>query len=212
MQVNINDYNINVFITKKKNNKNTYLRIKEDLNLYITTNLYISDKEIEKMIIDNQKSIENMLLKQINKNTFNNKFMYLGKNYDVVNINDDRIILGDNKIFVGKNIDVNVFLKNQANSLFLKRLNYWYDKFDRSIPYPKLKIRKMKSRWGVCNFKDNIVTLNLELIKRELECLDYVIVHELSHFIEPNHSRSFWMVVEANYPSYKEIRRKLKNY
>ena len=70
----------------------------------------------------------------------------------------------------------------------------------------------MTSRWGVCNSKLKRVTLNLELIKKEPYCLDYVIVHELSHFIEMNHSNRFWKVVEANYPNYKEVRRIMKNY
>ena len=63
----------------------------------------------------------------------------------------------------------------------------------------------MTSRWGVCNSKLKRVTLNLELIKKEPYCLDYVIVHELSHFIEMNHSNRFWKVVEANYPNYEKL-------
>ena len=70
----------------------------------------------------------------------------------------------------------------------------------------------MTSRWGVCNIKNHNVTLNLELSKYDIMALDYVIVHELSHFIEMNHSSRFWNVVEANYPNYKKIRRIMKNY
>ena len=70
----------------------------------------------------------------------------------------------------------------------------------------------MKSRWGVCNVKEKIVTLNLELMKKKIECLDYVIVHELSHLVEANHSARFWKVVEANYPNYKEVRKQMKDY
>ena len=68
----------------------------------------------------------------------------------------------------------------------------------------------MKTRWGVCNTKNNNVTLNYELYKYDIGCLDYVIVHELSHFIEANHSKKFWMVVEKYYPNYKEMRKKLR--
>ena len=50
----------------------------------------------------------------------------------------------------------------------------------------------MTSRWGVCNIKNHNVTLNYNLSKYDICCLDYVIVHELSHFIHPNHSRDFW--------------------
>ena len=51
-----------------------------------------------------------------------------------------------------------------------------------------------------------------KLIKRKIECLDYVIVHELSHLVEANHSTRFWKVVEENYPDYKEIKKQMKEY
>ena len=69
----------------------------------------------------------------------------------------------------------------------------------------------MTSRWGVCNLKNKNITLNLDLLKYDIVCLDYVIVHELSHFIYPNHSSNFWQLVSKYCPNYKEIRKKLKS-
>mgnify|MGYP003300122201 FL=1 len=87
---------------------------------------------------------------------------------------------------------------------------YWYDSFEESMPIPSLKIRRMKTRWGVCNTKKHSITLNLELYRYDLECLDYVVIHELSHLIEGNHSKKFWSIVEKYCPNYKEIKKKLK--
>ena len=70
----------------------------------------------------------------------------------------------------------------------------------------------MTSRWGVCNTKLRIITLNLELIKRDTKYLDYVIVHELSHLIYPNHSKDFWSLVEENISDYKKYRREMKEF
>ena len=70
----------------------------------------------------------------------------------------------------------------------------------------------MTTRWGVCNTKEKTITLNLELMKRDLKYLDYVIVHELSHLIHANHSKSFWEVVEENEPNYKKIRKEMKEF
>ena len=70
----------------------------------------------------------------------------------------------------------------------------------------------MKTRWGVCNIRDKKVTLNLELMKHDIDCLDYVIVHELSHLVYGDHSKNFWNVVEENYPDYKDIRKRMKKY
>ena len=68
----------------------------------------------------------------------------------------------------------------------------------------------MKSRWGVCNRGNNTITLNKQLIKKDISLLDYVIVHELCHFKYPNHSKYFWNEVAKYYPNYKLARKQLK--
>ncbi len=203
---------LEVVITKKNGNKNTYLRVKDDLKIYVTTSSFVSDKKIRNILIENEKAIFNMYQKQVYKQELKKDFYYLGKKYDLVRINLKKVTLGENKIFIPEHFDLEKWLKKQASELFLERLNYWYHRFSREIPYPSLTIRQMTSRWGVCNFKLKRVTLNLELIKKDISCLDYVIVHELSHFIEMNHSNRFWNVVEENYPNYREIRKMMKDY
>ena len=70
----------------------------------------------------------------------------------------------------------------------------------------------MKTRWGVCNVKTKRVTLNLELIKKDIKYLDYVIAHELSHLVYPNHSKNFWALVERVIPNYKILRKEMRSY
>jgi len=212
MHIKINDENVEVIIEKKIGNKNTYLRIKKDLKLYVSTNAFTSDRKIKSIIEENMSSIITMYEKQMRKVEKDDEFYFLGKKYDKIITNGSTISLGESKAFIGSKVDIDKWYKKQASTIFKERLDIWYENFDRKIPYPSLTIRKMTSRWGVCNSKLKRVTLNLELIKKEIDCLDYVIVHELSHFIEMNHSDRFWKVVGSNYPNYKEIRRKMKNY
>ena len=68
----------------------------------------------------------------------------------------------------------------------------------------------MLTRWGVCNPSKKTVTLNTELLKKDIDLLDYVIIHELCHFFEANHSKNFWYLVGLAYPNYKEARKRLK--
>ena len=212
MEIKIGDEIVEVIIIKKLKQKNTYLRFKDDLKLYVTTSSFISDRKVKDIIDENSKSIVRMYQKQKLKVGFRNDFYYLGHKYDIVKTNSKDIIFADTKMYIPSNLDINKWLKKEASVLFKERLDYWYNKFTYEIPYPSLTIRKMTSRWGVCNSKLKRVTLNLELIKKDIACLDYVIVHELSHFIHMDHSRSFWKVVGENYPNYKEIRRIMKNY
>lgn len=101
-------------------------------------------------------------------------------------------------------------MKKRTEQIYKQRLDYIYNLYKEDIPYPKLRIRKMKTRWGVCNRKDNIVTLNSELIKYGYQQIDYVIVHELSHFIYFDHSKNFWLQVSKYCKDYKVIRKTLK--
>lgn len=202
---NGNDYPIEII---RKNNKNTYLRVKND-TIIITTNYFTSTNKIEKLIYDNKKFINKALEKSISKKE-DDSFNLFGKNYDIV-YGLPYTELDNNKIYSKDEKTLDKFLSKYIYSIYEKRLNYWYNVFDEKIPVPNLKIRKMTSRWGVCNINNKNITLNLELSKYDIVALDYVIVHELSHFIHPNHSKDFWQLVAKYYPNYKEVRKYLKN-
>lgn len=212
MQFEVGNNLYEIIITKKRGTKNTYFRVKSDLKLYISTNTLVSDRQIKRMIEENSVSIAEIFQKQLRKRENNDGFYYLGKKYETVSVIGKEITLGEGKVFIGKEASIDRWYQKQAKKTFQERLEYWYSNFDRKIPYPSLTIRKMTTRWGVCNSKLKKITLNLELIKRELFCLDYVIVHELSHFKEMNHSLDFWKIVEANYPNYKKVRKIMKDY
>jgi predicted metal-dependent hydrolase len=70
-----------------------------------------------------------------------------------------------------------------------------------------LYVRKMKSHWGSCNYERGTIRLNSELVKKSPLCLEYVILHELIHLIEPSHNRNFYRLLGLYMPSWKEIRR-----
>ena len=212
MYLVIDDIRYNVVIDKKRSTKNTYIRVKDDLTIYVTTNIFTRDKDIAKLLDENYDSICKMIKKQKVKNTNNENFNYLGKNYEIIYVDYCDISFGEERVFLNKNLDIDKWYKKQAKTLFLEHLDMIYNNFSRRIPYPDLKIRKMTTRWGVCNTKLKTVTLNLELIKRDTKYLDYVIAHELSHLIYPNHSRDFWDLVGENCPNYKIIRREMKDF
>jgi predicted metal-dependent hydrolase len=71
--------------------------------------------------------------------------------------------------------------------------------------------RKMKSHWGSCNYSKKTIRLNTELAKRSPECLEYVIVHELTHLIETSHNRNFYRLMNIFMPGWKEIRKKMNS-
>ena len=75
---------------------------------------------------------------------------------------------------------------------------------------PELKCRIMSSRWGVCFPRKNRIHISSYLIHYPERCLEYIIIHELTHFIVPNHSQRFYEIVRRLMPDYKEVAAKLK--
>lgn len=195
-----------------KNNKNMYLRVKDDLNIYITAPKYMSKNDIEKFINDNILSITKMIKsKESVINSNKEKFLFLGKKYDICYINDKSIYFGDNRVFIGKGINIDNYLKKECFKVFNDEFIKCLDSFKEINYIPKLRIRKMSTKWGVCNVTKKVITLNSELIKIDIKYLNYVIYHELSHLVYPNHSKDFWFLVEHYVPNYKNYKKEMKN-
>lgn len=72
-----------------------------------------------------------------------------------------------------------------------------------------IRIHPMKTRWGSCNFKKGTLNFNLYLIDQPRECIEYVVMHEFSHFICPDHSPAYHALMTALMPDWKERRAKL---
>lgn len=210
MKVEINNQLIDVFVIKKRQ-KNTYLRVKED-GIYITTNYLTTNKYILNLLRENENKIIKMQEHLKKKQEYNQDFFYLGKKYNIVKSNLEDIVVGDSTILVKDELILNKWLVKQARIIFKENLDEIYKIFPVEIPYPSLTIRKMKTRWGVCNTRIKKITLNLELIKKDKKYLDYVIVHELSHLVYPNHGSDFWHLVSILVPNYKILRKELNSY
>lgn len=98
-------------------------------------------------------------------------------------------------------------LKEQILWLCKKAYPY-YER--RGIKYPEIKFRKMISRWGSCHTQKGILTFNVNLMYAPIECIKYVVYHEFTHFLQPNHSNKFYDELAMVYPNWKDCRKKLK--
>jgi len=98
--------------------------------------------------------------------------------------------------------------KEACRSLVKKRLEYFNNFY--KFKFQRISIRNQKTRWGSCSKSGNL-NFNYRLIFLPQEQSDYIIVHELCHLQELNHSQNFWNLVAQTIPNYLELRRKLKN-
>jgi len=200
-------YNV---VVEKKSNKNTYIKIKDDLTIYVTTNYLVRKADIKHLLEKESDYLRKALSKVKQRNEKNNDFYYLGKKYDIIIVPFDKIDMDDDKIYVKSEVDLEKWLKKEMKKIFSERLNVCYELFEENIPFPELKIRSMKTRWGVCNRRNLTVTLNSKLIRYDIDVIDYVIIHELSHLVHFDHSKAFWKTVEKYKPDYRKYVQALK--
>lgn len=211
MIVSLGDYDIQVII-KRKQNKNIYMRFDEEGNLVITCNLFVTKKEIESLIKKNEKALLRMLQKNNKKQEKERFFGYLGTDYIIVHLSDaDEVTFNATCVFAKDQKMLDDFYRKECSRILTSEVNRIATYF-KNIPEYSIRIRKMKTRWGVCNRANNTITLNSELLKKKIYLIDYVIIHELCHFYEANHSKRFWEHVEKYYPDYKNARKELNSY
>lgn len=209
MKTIINDIPIEVEIIRKSN-KNIYLRVKDDLKLYITCPYLISKKEIESIIEKNTYQIYEMYQRQVKMSQKEEFFNYLGRSYTVV-IDATRSEVGFDEEFVYSPTKeaLDKFYLNKCKEIFEEEIAKCRQCFSM-LPSFSLKLRKMKTRWGVCNRRTKTITLNTLLLQKDIDVIDYVVIHEMCHFFEGNHGSRFWDLVSQACPRHKELRKKLK--
>lgn len=105
---------------------------------------------------------------------------------------------------------IELWQRREANRVFPLRLAFCHESMKLlHLPFPELRIRKMRSRWGSCTSK-GMITLNLELVRMPTTCIDYVVMHELCHLVEFNHSSRFYALQEQFLPDWRERKQQLE--
>ena len=198
--------------------------VERDRSVIVRAPLNTSKELIEIEINKRKRIIQNKINhnqkypfdKQTKEFVSGESLLYLGKNYKLY-ITDDPVdgVVFDSKFFINKSNQRN------ANKLFKE----WYLDSASKIIIPKVKsiakeigvkynslnILDLKYRWGSCTPKDNI-HFNWRLIKAPMNVIEYIIVHELTHLLESNHTPEFWNRVAAQLPNYDKAKHWLKEY
>ena len=103
---------------------------------------------------------------------------------------------------------INEWYKNRAELISRERIKSLIYKVSWVENSPSFKLMVMKKQWGSCSTKGNLI-INPHLVKAPKECIDYVILHELCHIAEYNHSERFWRLLTQVMPNWKEVKARL---
>lgn len=102
---------------------------------------------------------------------------------------------------------LNDFYKNQLKERVERFVSKWEPKL--KVHCEEIKYRTMKSRWGSCIPAKKSITFNINLAQKDIECVEYVVVHELIHLLEPTHSTEFYKKLENCIPNWKILRERI---
>ena len=178
--------------------------------------IYSFIKQKEKWILNKQNNIKNSNLQ--NYNFINgSEYLFCGKVYRKIEINKLKDIeIADDNIFFPANLDgyqtkiITVkWYTNLTKEILKNRVEYFANIMQ--VDFSAIKIDNSKTRWGSCN-QNGVIKFNLRLSMLPHKVIDYIIIHELSHLIEFNHSKKFYRIIESVMVDYKKYKQMLKDY
>ena len=216
---------------QRKNVKNINLRIKADRTIFVSANTRVSEQIIEEFFESKKEYILNALAR------YEELAKYAPKPKQYVDGETFRIFGHDRrlKVIEGKKNKVEcdesyitLTVKDSSDFLMKKKtMDKWlnsickdtiqslcdaiYPKFQKyGVTYPTIRYRNMISRWGSCQPKRCVLTFNYALVEAPISCIEYVAVHEFTHFLQPNHSKRFYQQLAMFMPDWEQRKKLLE--
>ncbi len=204
------------------------LRIKEDGTVYLSVPLFMSQATVEQFLQDKYDWMQGVLNKIAQRPTptihytAGDTLMFLGEPYtlqvkpiargNAVEVNNQTILLycpADASMAFRKKI-IDNFLRKQLHLILQPMVQQWLMQLGESPV--TWTIRDMRTEWGSCTPKRRTLRFNLKLIGKPLSCIEYVVVHELTHLKVPNHGPAFKQRMTQYLPDWKERKATLNKY
>ena len=211
MRIDFEDFSIECDVQYGKRKR---LMINIDPNGFVT--IKAPNNICEEAIIKAVKPLGNKIKKKLeelellrskfNPKTYDGegKFLYLGEEFPLNELINTVGLKEDEQ-----RASLKSFYLSDCKKIIGERLKIYQSQL--KLEPKEFKIDESKSRWGTCN-SDKKLTFNYRLVMAPIECIDYVVVHELCHLKHMNHDRSFWRLVGSVLPDYKERQDYLKKY
>lgn len=212
----IDNEEVKVFLTKK-NIKNMWMKISAQNQIIVSAPLNLPESIVDKFILKNIRNFKQKInfKKDIHYINIEKKFFYLfgDKVFFEINWTNNEIEINSKKILF-KNDEINkaieIYLKKEL-ILYLIKSQVKFEEI-MNIPTHKISVRKKTTSWATNHVEKRKIFYSINLAAFNKEVIDYVVVHELSHHVYPNHSADFWNNVSVYCKNYIELRSKLKKY
>lgn len=207
---------------KYSNRKTLNISVERDRSIIVRAPHYLTPEQIDKVVQSKRQWIKEKLnhaqkyplLAESKEFVSGETLMYLGKNYQLL-IVDDEIegIEFDQRFKISKSNQpkANELFKKWYLNQALKKIEPLATRYAKSlgVEYNQFKTSEMKYRWGSCTPANNII-FNWRIIKAPMYVLEYLVAHELVHLIEDNHTPRFWNILSIQVPNYEKAKKWLK--
>lgn len=219
------------YTLERKPVKNINLRIRADQSVYVSAPKDVAAKMVDAFVVEKSTYILRALKKFKDKNretVSENNFVngetvkFLGRNLRLKVKNASRSKVESDESYV------TLYVKDVQDADLKKRvLETWLRKKCKEeitaickkfyplvkkygIAFPEIQLREMVSRWGSCSPKKGFVTFNTALVAMPVSCIEYVVMHEFTHFLFPNHSKNFYQQLRIFMPDWEERKKRLE--
>lgn len=213
----------------EKNIKNVHLKVFRDFKVIVSAPVGVDKEWINEFVFVKKDWIGKQLEKYRLSSGYNNltdlksgsSTQFLGKDMRVSIINGDcdKVEIDNNRVIISlrdlnnKEKENKVFSqwwRFYAQTLYNEVVDQWMPVFKRhGVEKPRICIRKMKTLWGSCSKRFGKITLNEYLLKADRRCIEYVVLHELTHLIYNAHNKDFYDFLTIYMPDWKERKKRL---
>ncbi len=225
MQRVINVGDLVVTIKYRRKMKNIYLKVERNADVVVSAPPRTPNYIIKKMVQENIDEIRERR-NNILKNSHTIKYFVTGEKHFIFGREYEfELRLGTKNIVILSNEKMILVIKNKEQNReqivtnYLRKVLYnkaleFINKYEKNmgVHAEQLRIKKMKTRWGTCNIKAKRIWINYELIKYPIECLEHIVVHELTHLLETNHTPRFYELLGKYFPNYRENDKLIKEF
>ena len=204
--------------------KNINIRIRPDMTVYVSSNPQTQLSEVEKVLTEKKAYIFAALDRYAEMKKYashereyvnGESFRFLGRDLRL------KVELGEKNIVDTDGLYLFLTIKENIAEVKKRTVEQWFSKmceqeigavcrevyhyFEKyNVTFPLIRFRSMISRWGSCQPKRKVLTFNRRLIEMPKICIEYVVLHEFVHFLQPDHSKRFYSLMTMFMPDWKE--------
>lgn len=228
IQIKLPTGNIKVDIIRKPI-KNVHLKVFRDMSAILSVPINTPYSWAEEFVLSKSKWLDKQYNKYNRSSGYNNlsflksgsSTQFLGKDLRVFikQDNKEKIILDEKSVTIflpnpsdetRANAIFEKWWRKRALEIYGKLIDQWMPVFTRhNIERPILLIKKMKTLWGSCKNDTHKITLNEYLLKADIRCIEYVVLHELTHLLHACHNKAFYDFLTIYMPDWKERKKQL---